>query len=275
MIIDAHHHLWTAGYGWLAETDLAPIRRDYTVADLREQLRRCGVERTVLVEAGGCDDDETTEFLALAAETPEIAAVVGWADPLDPALAEKIAAHRAGPGGAKLAGLRSQVQGEPDPEYLARPDVIDGLTVVADAGLAFDLVIRMDQIPGAVVAAKSLPQARLVLDHLGKPQIRAGSLNAWRAPLEYLAACPNVVAKLSGLVTEADWSEWSIDDLRPYAHVALEFFGPDRLLWGSDWPVVDLAGGYERWLSTAQALVPPSAHEAVFAGNAARTYGLD
>jgi L-fuconolactonase len=275
MIIDAHHHLWTAGYGWLAEPDLAAIRRDYTVADLREQLGRCGVERTVLVEAGRCDDDETTEFLALAAETPEIAAVVGWADPLDPLLAEKIAAHRAGPGGAKLAGLRSQVQAEPDSEYLARPDVIDGIAVVAEAGLAFDLVIRVDQIPGAVVAAKSLPQARLVLDHLGKPQIRTGSLNAGRAPLEYLAACSNVVAKLSGLVTEAGWSTWSIDDLRPYAHVALEFFGPDRLLWGSDWPVVDLAGGYERWLRTAQALVPPSAHEAVFAGNAARTYGLD
>jgi L-fuconolactonase len=276
MIIDAHHHLWTAEYEWLAaDAALAPIRHDYTVADLQQQLSRAGVERTVLVEAGRCDDGETTEFLALAGDTPEIAAVVGWADPLDPALPAKIAAHRAGPGGAKLAGLRSQVQSEPDPEYLARPDVIDGLAVVADAGLAFDLVIRTDQIPGAVVAAKSLPQALLVLDHLGKPRICAGSLNAWRAPLEYLAACPNVVAKLSGLVTEADWRAWSIDDLRPYAHVALEFFGPDRLLWGSDWPVVELAGGYERWLRAAQALVPRSAHEAVFAGNAARTYGLD
>jgi L-fuconolactonase len=274
-MIDAHHHLWTAEYAWLAEPALAPIRRDYTVADLRAQVASAGVTKTVLVEAGRCDDAETTEFLALAAGTPEIAAVVGWADPLDPALAEKIAAHRAGPGGAKLAGLRSQVQAEPDPDFLARPDVIDGLAVIADAGLAFDLVIRAEQIPGAVVAAKSLPQARLVLDHLGKPPIRAGSLNAWRATVEYLAACPNVTAKLSGLVTEADWTAWHVDDLRPYAHVALEFFGPDRLLWGSDWPVVELAGGYGRWLAAARDLVPAAAHEAVFADNAARTYGLD
>jgi len=274
-MIDAHHHLWTAEYAWLAEPALAPIRRDYTVDDLRTQLSGAGVDTTVLVEAGRCEDAETTEFLALAARTPEIGAVVGWADPLDPALPAKIAAHRGGPGGAKLAGLRSQVQAEPDPDFLARPDVIDGLALIADAGLAFDLVIRAEQIPGAVVAAKSLPHARLVLDHLGKPQIRTGSLNAWRVTVEYLAACPNVVAKLSGLVTEADWTGWSIDDLRPYAHVALEFFGPDRLLWGSDWPVVELAGGYERWLRTAQELVPPAAHPAVFADNAARTYGLD
>ncbi|MCP2327692.1 L-fuconolactonase [Hamadaea flava] len=274
-VIDSHHHLWTSGYAWLAEPELAPIRRDYTVDDLRAQLSRAGVAKTVLVEAGRGDDAETTEFLALAAGTPEIAAVVGWADPLDPRLAEKLAAHRAGPGGAKLAGVRSQIQAESDPDFLARPDVIDGLAVIADAGLAFDLVIRAEQLPGAVVAARSLPHARLVLDHLGKPRIRTGAFSAWRTAVEYLAACPTVVAKLSGLVTEADWTGWQLDDLRPYAHVALEFFGPDRLLWGSDWPVVEVAGGYERWLAAARDLVPADLHPAVFAANAARTYGLD
>ncbi|MEV0271984.1 amidohydrolase family protein [Hamadaea sp. NPDC050747] len=274
-MIDAHHHLWTAGYAWLAEPELAPIRRDYTVDDLRQRLARAGVTRTVLVEAGRCDDAETTEFLALAAGTPEIAAVVGWADPLDPRLAEKLDAHRAGPGGAKLAGVRSQVQAEPDPGFLARPDVIDGLALIADAGLTFDLVIRAEQIPGAVVAATSLPHARLVLDHLGKPQIRSGAVAPWRAAVAGLAACPNVVAKLSGLVTEADWATWQVDDLRPYADGALEFFGPDRLLWGSDWPVVELAGGYERWLAAARDLIPAHLHAAVFTDNAARTYGLD
>ncbi|NUR49085.1 MAG: amidohydrolase family protein [Hamadaea sp.] len=277
-MIDAHHHLWTAGYAWLAEPALTPIRRDYTVDDLRANLTRAGVTKTVLVEAGRCDDAETTEFLALAERTPEIAAVVGWLDPLDPRLAAKIAAHRAGPGGSKLAGVRSQVQAEADPDFLARPDVIDGLAVIADTGLVFDLVIRADQIPGAVVAAKSLSQARLVLDHLGKPQINAGSpaeRSAWRIALENLAACPNVVAKLSGLVTEADWASWQLADLRPYAQTALDLFGPDRLLWGSDWPVVELAGGYERWLAAARELIPADLHTAVFTDNAARTYGLD
>lgn len=293
MIIDAHHHLWTAGYPWLAsKPEFVPLRRDYTVADLRARLAAAAVAKTVLVEAGRCDDAETTEFLAIAEATPEIAAVVGWLDPLDPLLAEKIAAHRAGPGGAKLAGLRSQIQGEADPDFLARPDVIDGIAAIADAGLVVDLVIRADQLPGAVVAAKSLPHARLVLDHLAKPPILAatragepadggeatggtGGAIAWRSALENLAACPNVVAKLSGLVTEADWANWTVGDLRPFAEVALDFFGPDRLLWGSDWPVVDLAGGYDRWLSAARELVPAFAHEAVFGGTAARTYGLD
>lgn len=275
MIVDAHHHLWTADYAWLAETAMAPIRRDYTVDDLLARIDDAGVDRTVLVEAGRESDDETTQFLALAAGTDRIAAVVGWADPLDPHLAEKIAAHRAGAGGAKLAGLRSQVQGEPDADFLARRDVVGGLETISGAGLAFDLVIRADQLPGAVVAAKALPRARFILDHLAKPPIRAGITAPWREHLSALAACPNVMAKLSGLVTEADWTQWTVDDLGPYVQAALDVFGPRRLLWGSDWPVVELAGGYRRWLETARSLVPEYAHPAVFGGNAARIYGLD
>jgi L-fuconolactonase len=271
MIVDAHHHLWTADYGWLEKPPLAPIRRDYTVADLVAQIDAAGVDRTVLVEAARCDDAETAEFLALAARTERIAGVVGWADPLDPDLAGRIAAHRARPGGDKLVGLRSQVQGEPDPDFLARPDVHKGLATIAEAGLVFDFVVRADQVPGAVVAAKAVPHGRFVLDHLGKPAIRDG------APLRLreLAGCANVGAKLSGLVTEADWTAWTAEDLRPYADAALAAFGPDRLMWGSDWPVVELAGGYGRWLRTARSLVPEAVHGAVFGGTAARMYGLD
>jgi L-fuconolactonase len=275
VIVDAHHHLWTADYAWLADPALAPIRRDYTVDDLLARIDDAGVDRTVLVEAGREDRAETTWFLALAEKTPRIAAVVGWADPLDPDLAATIAAHRAGAGGAKLAGLRSQIQGEPDPDFLARRDVLDGLAVIAAAGLAFDLVIRADQVPGAVVAAKTLPQAVFVLDHLAKPPVRTGSTAPWREQLGALAAHPNVSAKLSGLVTEADWTQWTANDLSPYVLAALDAFGPQRLLWGSDWPVVELAGGYRRWLETARSLVPEAVHPAVFGGNAARIYGLD
>lgn len=275
MIIDAHHHLWTAGYAWLADPALAPIRRDYTVDDLLARLDEAGVDRTVLVEAAREDNAETTEFLTIAADTPRIAAVVGWADPLDPGLAETLAAHRNGPGGAKLAGVRSQIQGDPDPDALRRPGIQAGLAVIAEAGLVFDLVIRADQLPGAIDAAKALPQARFVLDHLAKPPIRTGVPDGWFDDVRRLADCPNVTAKLSGLVTEADWTAWTPEELAPVVRAALAAFGPDRLLWGSDWPVVELAGGYRRWLETARSLVPQAAHPAVFGHTAVRTYGLD
>lgn len=275
MIVDAHHHLWTADYAWLAAEPLAPIRRDYTVDDLLAWLDEFGVDRTVLVEAGREDAAETRWFLSVAAHQPRIAGVVGWVDPGDPDLARTIAGHRAADGGAKLVGVRSQVQGDPDPDALARTEMQAGLAVIADAGLVFDLVIRADQLPGAVKAAKALPQAIFVLDHLAKPPIRGGELARWETDLRRLADCPNVVAKLSGLVTEADWAAWEAADLEPVAAAALRYFGPDRLMWGSDWPVVELAGGYSRWLATARSLVPGAAHPDVFGGTAARTYGLD
>jgi L-fuconolactonase len=275
MIVDAHHHIWTADYAWLAAPQLAPIRRDYTVDDLLARIDEAGVDRTILVEAGREDAEETREFLAVAANQPRIAAVVGWLDPLGTGLAETIARHRSAEGGEKLAGVRSQIQGDADPDALARSALHEGLAVVADAGLVFDLVIRSDQLAGAVVAAKALPQARFVLDHLAKPPIRGGDPGTWRDDLRRLADCPNVVAKLSGLVTEADWAAWTPSDLAPVVEHALAVFGPDRLLWGSDWPVVELAGGYSRWLQTARSLVPETVHSAVFGGNAVRTYGLD
>jgi L-fuconolactonase len=152
---------------------------------------------------------------------------------------------------------------------------MSGLAVIADAGLVFDLVVRPQQIEAAAVAARALPEARFVLDHLGKPAIRDGGLSTWVNDVQDLASCSNVVAKFSGLVTEADWQTWTVEDLRPYAQAALELFGADRLLWGSDWPVVNLAGGYQRWLDTARTLIPASFHGAVFGGNALRSYRLD
>lgn len=250
MIVDAHHHLWSlsAGYTWLDDPSLAPIRRDFGVAELRAELRAAGVSRTVLVEAGRCDAAEVGEFLTVAEATEEIAGVVGWADLCDPGLARTLARHRAGPGGRWLVGVRAQVQGSADPDYLNRVDVQRGLSIVADAGLAYDLVIRPEQLPGAAVAARAVPQLTFVLDHLGKPPIRDGpaGLLAWRADLAALAAEPNTVAKLSGLVTEADWAQWTADDLRPVVDCALELFGPRRLMYGSDWPVCLLAASYGR-----------------------------
>jgi L-fuconolactonase len=280
MLIDAHHHLWRLanGYAWLDEPALAPIRRDFGVPELRAELAAAGVGRTVLVEAGRCDRAEVAELLGIAAQTPEIAGVVGWVELTDPGLAERLAAYRAGPGGTKLVGVRAQVQGEPDPDYPRRPDVQRGLSIVADAGLAYDLVVRVDQLDAAGAAAHAVPSLRFVLDHLGKPHIRGGGLARWRAAVAPLAAAPNCVAKLSGLVTEADWAQWRVADLEPYVYAALELFGPDRLMFGSDWPVCTLAASYGEVLAalreTLAGVTGPAERERIFASTAIATYSL-
>jgi L-fuconolactonase len=276
VIIDSHQHLWTADYAWLADPALTRIRRDYGVEDLRRNLRVAGVDRTVLVEAGRGDDAETTEFLALAAATDEIAGVVGWASLTDPALADTLAAHRAGPGGHLLVGIRDQVQSQPDDDYLDRPEVRAGLRTVAAAGLVNELVVRVEQLPSVTRAATALPDSRFVLDHLGKPRIAAGAagLDQWRTLVAPVAAAGNVVAKLSGLVTEADPAGWTVDDLRPFVASAVELFGPDRLMFGSDWPVCELAASY---LQVREALddILGGRPDGIFRTTAISTYQLE
>jgi L-fuconolactonase len=275
MIIDAHQHLWTADYAWLADPALTAIRRDFTVADLRAAMRGTGVERTVLVEAGSCTDAETTEFLALALATPEIAGVVGWASLTDPELPRTLARHRAGPGGHLLVGVRDQVQGHPD-DHLDRADVRAGLAAVAAAGLVDELVVRAPQLPSVARAAAALPEATFVLDHLGKPRVAAGAagLREWREWIAPVAALPNVVAKLSGLVAEADWATWTPADLRPFVDTAVHLFGTDRLMYGSDWPVCTVAAGYAQ-VKDAMTEALGGTPADVFAGTAIRTYRLE
>ncbi|RIV39242.1 amidohydrolase family protein [Micromonospora radicis] len=280
MIIDAHHHLWRPerGYTWLDEPGLDVIRRPFTPADLTAELTATGVDATVLVEGGRCHPDEAAEFLGYAADTESIVGVVAWIDVAAGDVCESIAGYRRLRGGEYLVGLRSQVQGEADPDYLDRPEVRRGLAEIAAAGLVFDLVIRVDQLPAAARVARALPQLRLVLDHLGKPRIDEGAagLRRWRAPLAELAASPNVVAKLSGMVTEAR-PDWSPGDLRPFVEVAIEEFGPERLMFGSDWPVCLLRSDYPGVRRALEAVLPPlsgAQRQDIFAGTAVRTYEL-
>jgi L-fuconolactonase len=280
MIVDAHHHLWwpERGYGWLDAPGLARIRRPFTPADLRAEVAAAGVDRTILVEGGRCHPDEVPEFLGHAADTDIIAGVVAWADLTAPDLPATLSRYRRMRGGDLLVGVRSQVQGEPDPDYLDRADARRGLATVAAAGLVFDLVIRADQLPAAARAAAALPDLRLALDHLGKPRIDQGAtgLAAWRGPIEALAACDNVTAKLSGLVTEAG-PQWTVDALRPFVATALDAFGPARLMFGSDWPVCLLAAGYRDVLDALRHALPPLPApdiDAILGGTATRTYHL-
>jgi L-fuconolactonase len=278
-IVDAHHHLWDLGVrdqDWITGPALAPLRRDFLLTDYGPVADANGVAASIVVQTVTVPG-ETPELLALAAASDLIAGVVGWADLTASGIADHIAALTELPGGAKLVGLRHQVQSEPDPDWLTRPDVLRGLAAVADAALVYDLVITAGQLPAATRAAAAVPGLRFVLDHLGKPPITSGRTEPWEADLRRLAALPNTVGKLSGLVTEADWDHWQVADLRPYTDAALDAFGPARLMFGSDWPVCTLAASYADVVGAAHDLtagLSPTERAAVFSGTATATYGL-
>ncbi|WP_309094329.1 amidohydrolase family protein [Streptomyces sp.] len=275
-VTDAHHHVWDLSVrdqDWITGPALRPLRRDFTMKDLEPEARAAGVGRTVLVQTVTVPE-ETPELLALAEEHDLVAGVVGWTDLTRPGVADELARLRELPGGRYLKGIRHQVQHEPDPEWLLRPDVLRGLAAVAAAGLVYDLVVLPGRLPACVRAAAALPGLTFVLDHLGKPPVAAGALEPWASHLRALAALPNTVAKLSGLATEADPAGWTVEDLRPYAEVALEAFGPARLMYGSDWPVCTLAGTYGGTLGTARRLIGPPDHAQILETTAARVYGL-
>ncbi|MEL3947057.1 MULTISPECIES: amidohydrolase family protein [Streptomyces] len=278
-VVDAHHHVWDLAVrdqDWITGPALAPIRRTFTVDDLAPHARAATVVATVLVQTVTVAE-ETPEFLALAADSDLIAGVVGWTDLTRPDVADTLAALAELPGGAHLVGIRHQVQSDPDPQWLLRADVRRGLAAVADAGLVYDLVVRPEQLPMCAEAAARLPHVTFVLDHLGKPPVASGGLEPWASSLRTLASLPNTVAKLSGLVTEADWASWTVAGLRPYTDTALAAFGPGRLMFGSDWPVSGLAASYGEVIDAARELTAElSAAERaeVFAGTARRVYGL-
>ncbi|MFJ3589092.1 amidohydrolase family protein [Streptomyces sp. NPDC090231] len=278
-IVDAHHHIWNLSVRdqeWITGEELAPLRRDFSLTDLEPEARANGVTATVLVQTVTVPE-ETPEFLALADGSDLVAGVVGWSDLTAPDITDTLAALRALPGGDRLVSLRHQVQSEPDPEWLLRADVLRGLTAVAGAGLVYDLVVQPHQLPAAVRAAELLPGLTFVLDHAGKPPIATGGLRPWADDVRALAALPNTVCKLSGLVTEADPHNWTVKDLRPYADTVIDAFGPTRLMFGSDWPVCRLAGTYTEVVEAARTLVSglgPDERAAVLATTAERVYGL-
>ncbi|KRV48401.1 amidohydrolase [Wenjunlia vitaminophila] len=277
--IDAHVHVWDLSVrdqDWLTGPELAPLRRDFTLDDLRPQATAVGVDASVLVQTI-CVPEETPEYLTLASGDRLVAGVVGWTDLTSPAVADALAELCALPGGDRLVGIRHQVQSEDAPDWLLRPAVDRGLAAVASAGLAYDLVLRPEQLSSAVEVVRGRPELTFVLDHLGKPPLRPRRQDTWAADLRALARLPNTVAKLSGLVTEADWHTWSLAELRPFVSVALEAFGPRRLMFGSDWPVCTLAADYGQVVATSRELLADlSEHERkeVLGGTAARVYGL-
>jgi L-fuconolactonase len=276
MRVDAHHHVWDLAVRdqpWTA--DIEPLRRSFTFDELRPQLARAAIDATVLVQTITVAD-ETPEFLALAAAYPEIRGVVGWVDLTADDVAARLDELRKLPGGAHLVGIRHQVQGESDPQWLLRADVTRGLRAVAEAGLSYDLLVTEAQLPAAIDAVRRNPDLRFVLDHGGKPRIAAGQVEPWRSNISTLSGLPNVAVKLSGLLTEAP-PNWTIDSVRPYVDHLVDTFGPARMMFGSDWPLSTLRADYQDVVAVTEELTAQcSADEraAVFATTALTWYQL-
>ena len=271
MIVDAHHHFWDPAlhqYPWMGD-ELAAIRRPFGPADLRPLLAGNRVERTVLVQTIS-SLDETREFLDIAAATDFVDGVVGWVDLTSPDVAATIASFN----NDLLVGIRHQVHDEPDPQWLLRDEVQRGIAAVGAAGLVYDLLVRTRELPAALETVRRNPDTSFVIDHCAKPRIAGGSWDAeWEQALAPLGDEDNVVCKLSGLVTEADWNAWTPEQLEPYVKRVVGWFGPRRCMFGSDWPVCLLAAGYDRVLHTMQEIV--GRDEWIFGLTACRIYGLE
>jgi L-fuconolactonase len=278
--VDSHHHVWdlaTRDQPWISGAAMAPIARTFRIEELVGEAEANGITGSVVVQTVA-STEETDELLELAAGTSFVLGVVGYVDLCAPDVGERLDQVGAGPSGQRLVGVRSLIQDEHDPDWVARPAVIAGLNAVADRGLTFDLLIRPYQLDAAVRAVRAVPDGRFVLDHLAKPPIASQSWEPWAGQLAELAASPNVSAKVSGLLTEADWSTWTVQDLQPYVAHALECFGPDRLMFGSDWPLCTLAASYTQVVDAMSLLLDGLTWDeqtAVFGGTARRAYSLD
>jgi len=272
MRIDAHHHLWTLArgdYGWLTPA-LAPIYRDFSLSDLAPHLAQSRIEGTILVQAAPTEA-ETMFMLGITEATEVVRGVVGWID-FDAADAaarvEALAAERL------LVGLRPMVQDMADDDWLLRPGLAPLLTSMTRHGLVFDALVLPRHLPRLLEVIDRHGDLQFVLDHCAKPHLTSGDIAQWKQHMAEIARRPNIVCKLSGLVTEAR-ADWHIADLRPAVDHVRECFGPQRLLWGSDWPVVNLAGGYDRWFAATETLVAelsPAEKADVFGCNAGRIY---
>jgi L-fuconolactonase len=277
--VDAHQHFWPQptrfAYPWMTD-EQAALRRPFGPDDLRPLIQSREIDWTVLVQTRS-SLDETRDFLAIAERTDFVAGVVGWVDLAAPGVDRILADLKSSPAGRWLVGIRHQVHDEPDRDWLLRSDVQRGLRAVQQAGLAYDLLLRPRELPAALQVARAFPDLRLVIDHIAKPEIADGTLEPWATDMAPFAELPHVSCKLSGLVTEADWQRWTPADLRPYVERVVGWFGEDRLMFGSDWPVCTLAASYEQVhdaladVLTAIGL-SESAQARVFGENARRFY---
>ena len=275
-MIDSHQHFWQVArfdYPWMS-SDLGVLYRDYLPHDLAPIIQNNGVKKTVLVQASN-SVAESKWLLELANTNSFIAGVVGWVDLTSPDIntqLDELCSH------PKFKGVRHLVESEPDDDWLIQPAVLTGLKQLSERGLSYDLLVHTRHLKHVPLIAESCPELPVVIDHLAKPPIARNEIEEWSQALQPLARYPNVYAKLSGLVTEANWSSWRTDDLRPYVDIALESFGVDRMMFGSDYPVCLLAASYDRVLDSFQEILKSLSganRDKIFGQNAEKFYRLN
>lgn len=274
-IIDTHHHFWkysAAEYGWISD-EMKTIRRDFLPADLKKTLDEAGVSGAVSVQAR-TTVEESDWLLGMAEKHDFLRGVVGWV-PLTENDVEKhlerLAAHK------KFKGVRHVIQGEPDDNYILRPDFNAGVKRLLKYKLRYDILIYERHLKPAIRFVDQHPNQLFILDHVAKPKIKERILSPWREDMIALGKRPNVYCKLSGMITEADWQKWSSADLAPYLDTALQAFGPKRLLFGSDWPVMLVAGQYKPWVELIKQTIKRysvAEQEQILSRNAIAAYGL-
>jgi L-fuconolactonase len=274
--IDAHQHFWQRGKfkdGWLDEPKHKPISGSYLPEDLAPLLRQCGIDGSIFVQTQH-DLGENRWVLDLAKKNPFILGVVGWVDLASPACEAQVLEFKAE---KKFVGVRHITQGEPDDDFIVRDDVVRGLKVLEKHQVPFDLLFYVKHLKHAATLAKKLPNLPMVIDHLAKPRIKDRVTDGWIEHLKAAAKFPNVHCKLSGMVTEAAWTAWRPADLKPYVQAALDAFGPDRCMYGSDWPVCLLAAPYPNVIAAlreALGTLSDADRAKIFGGTAEKFYNL-
>lgn len=273
--VDAHHHLWDYNpldYRWITDA-MSILRRDFLPDDLKPELDRVGIESTVVVQARQ-KIEETEWLLKLATQYPFILGVVGWVPLTDPQVVDILEYFADSP---KLKGVRHLLQDEPDENYMLRKDFNRGIDALTQFGLTYDILIFAHQLPQTIRFVDRHPDQVFILDHIAKPRIRDNVLSPWAEDISELARRENVYCKISGMVTEADWTHWSEEQLAPYLEIVLEAFSPCRLMFGSDWPVCLIASSYQCWFQVVtQAISQLNSEEQsmILGGTAARVYRL-
>ncbi|MGB8475652.1 MAG: amidohydrolase family protein [Candidatus Acidiferrum sp.] len=275
MTIDSHQHFWrydATRDTWISDA-MSLLKRDFLPEELERECIANGMDASVAVQVDQ-SEEETLVLLNLAERNDRIAGVVGWVDLRLPRIKERLqflAQFK------KLCGFRHIAQAEPDDRFLVGSDFLRGIASLREFGFAYDILIYAKHLPAAIELVARFPEQRFVLDHLAKPEIKSGSLEPWAAHMRTIAKNSNVYCKVSGMVTEADWQHWKCDDMRPYLDVVFEAFGPERLMFGSDWPVCLLAASYRQVKELVEGYVKAlatSQKENIFGGNAIRFYGL-
>jgi L-fuconolactonase len=279
MRIDSHHHLWDLSIRdqeWITGDEMQPIRRNFLVSDLRDAIVDSRIDKTVLVQTV-TDYSETPELLNIAQSEQLVGAVVGWLKIDAQDSIEHLHRYLDLPGAEYLKGIRDIAQDHPDPNYLAKPETISNVRKLGELGITYDLLTKVPELPAAIKLVGACPDVQFVMDHISKPRIAKQEFEPWRTLMSELASFPNVLCKVSGLVTEANWKEWQVKDFKPYVDHVIEIFTPQRLMFGSDWPVANLGGTYSEIVQLAEALtsgLSPSESESFWHRTASAAYRL-